>query len=232
MNNKFAVAVLGATLLMTALGAAAGTDCNCQKVAEESRPWNWNPSVFMGVAPTFSRYVAEYRVGLPNDGSFSAETADNHGLGYRALVGINFLTDLGAELSYVDYGEESFQAQSDGSGFIWMAGPLMNSVHPTALDLSFIGSVRVIEAASMFLRGGVTHWTESSAASGATQQQGSFSYARRNAGESPSIGAGVEYDGFGPWRLRAGYTRLLWELSHNGAPELYEYSLTVAYRFL
>jgi OmpA-OmpF porin, OOP family len=94
-----------------------------------------------------------------NDGSFmpSQTTQDTEDGGFRVFGGYGLSRYLGLELGYVDFGQATFQASSDGSGF-YAAGPVAGEVASDGFDLALRGRIPTGSAAYIVPRVGAVRW--------------------------------------------------------------------------
>lgn len=136
-----------------------------------------------------------------DDGSFTSQSSDDKGDGFRVFLGFGGNETFSFEFGYSDFGKASFKAESDGSGF-WPAGPMSVTASPSGLDLAVVGKAPVGESVTLFGRLGVVKWSVDSDAS-IGGQSGSGS----DDGSDIFFGGGVEFGRSGPMSVRAEYAK-------------------------
>jgi OOP family OmpA-OmpF porin len=139
-----------------------------------------------------------------DDGSLSGDFDDSD-TGMRLFGGVDFGRYVAVELGYADMGEGSVRAQSDGSGFIWNAGPVAQDVEVEGIDLALLGRVPLTDDWTAFGKAGVLSWEVTMAAAGDTQCCGPFAFGQDQDGRGLIYGAGVQYQGFDHLRIVAEY---------------------------
>lgn len=168
-----------------------------------------------------------------DDGSYRSRAQDDRDVGYRVFAGVELSRYFAIDLGYADFGEATFNAQSDGSGSQWAAGPLAESFALTAIDLGLLGKLPLRRDLALFGRVGGLR-TESEESGMATHQSaGAIAFTTTARHNSWSYGAGVEYDGLRPVRLIGAYTAATFDRSTPGSNDarVDSVALSLAYLF-
>lgn len=100
----------------------------------------------------YSDYASNY-----DDGSFTAADFDDSDTALRLFVGADLNPNVAVELGYVDLGEASTDATSDGCCF-YAPGPVSHSLTADGIDLSILGKVPVGESGALGARLGLLKW--------------------------------------------------------------------------
>lgn len=145
---------------------------------------------------------------IPNDGSFISQSKDDTGTTLRLFGGMGVGKFLALELGYVDFGEASFRAQSDGSGGTWNAGPQSIKIGVDGYDVSLVGRLPIGEAWGLFVKLGETWWDAEAPLVVDSQCCGAFDVTLSDDGNEFTYGGGVQYDGLRPIRIAAEYGAL------------------------
>jgi OOP family OmpA-OmpF porin len=93
-----------------------------------------------------------------DDGSIIAADINDTDTGIRLFIGAGINPNLSIELGYVDLGEFTIDAISDGSGFLYAPGDVSLDIPADGVDLSFIGKLPVGTNGSLNLRVGFLMW--------------------------------------------------------------------------
>lgn len=93
-----------------------------------------------------------------DDGSIIAADINDTDTGIRLFLGAEINPNFNLEIGYVDLGEFTIDAISDGSGFLYAPGDVSLDVPADGIDLSFIGKLPVGSTGSVYLRGGLFMW--------------------------------------------------------------------------
>jgi len=115
----------------------------------------------LGVGQSKSGDYEDYVATNWDDGSIVAADFDDSDTGLRIFVGAAINPNFSLELAHLDLGEASTDAESDGSGFFYAAGPVKHSVSVDGLELSGLGRMPVSDAAEVFARLGFFKWDAS-----------------------------------------------------------------------
>lgn len=141
-----------------------------------------------------------------NDGSFTSATEDDSDSAWRVFAGADLARYVAIEIGYADFGGATGEAQSDGSGGSWVAGPQSVSMEVQAWDLTVVGKLPVTTDLALLGKVGASHWDSTSRFSGNFQCCGPsvFEFADDN-NTDWWYGAGVQYDGLRPLRVVGEY---------------------------
>jgi len=155
-----------------------------------------------------------------DDGSFISSSTDDSDTGWKGFVGYRFLKFLSVELAYVDLGEFSINAQSDGTG-IFAPGDVRFSADSDTIALQAMGILPLGERFSIYAKYGYHKWDAKLRASDSLTS-GSDS----EDGEDPMYGLGVNFGLKG-----AGSIRLEYELYEIDDVDVDLISVAFAFRF-
>lgn len=186
----------------------AGSVSAGEEHAEGSHTHWWmelKPSWYAGAAFGQSSFEDWRGIGDANDGSFTSVAADDSDSAWRVFAGADLARYVALEVGYADFGEATGQAQSDGSGFAFAAGPQSASVDLQAWDLTLVGKLPVTTDLALFGKVGAFAWEATSRVSVITQGFGPIDFASDDSGTDWWYGAGVLYDGLRPLRLVGEY---------------------------
>ncbi len=91
------------------------------------------------------------------DGSVLTGGTDGTDNGWKLFAGFKVFKIVNAEIGYLDYGQDSFSATSDGTGMIYAAGPVDGLSDTTAVAVS---AMVVLPAGrfKFFAKGGFARW--------------------------------------------------------------------------
>jgi hypothetical protein len=196
--------ILGVALLCATFAGgvfAADEQCGCDHGHSHVK---WNPSFYAGASLSQSTFERWGSLDF-NDGSYTSSAGDEDGTGYRAFTGVDFLGYVALEVGYADFGQARFNAQSDGSGSLWSAGPISSQFELRGFDLRLAGKLPIYRGLKLVAQTGLLVWQRESSASGDVQGSGAFAYQDSARGEDILFGGGLEYDGWQSLRLGATY---------------------------
>lgn len=160
-----------------------------------------DPSWYAGAAlaqSTFNKWALD-------DGSFSSRDTDDSDIGTRLFAGVSLGRYLALELGYADFGEASMRAQSDGSGFVWNAGPAAQDVALDGIDFAMVGKLPLTAEWALVGKAGFLKWDSTFEVAGDFQCCGPATFDFGDDGTDSWYGAGVQYDGFAPLRIIGEY---------------------------
>jgi len=201
MKKIHAAATLALVLGGNAWAHEDGKDaCSCTHWYQEL-----DPSWYAGVSAGQTTFKDWSFGNDANDGSFTSRSQDDRETGWRVFAGVDLGRYLAIELGYADFGEATFRAQSDGSGSVFAAGPVTESVTLEAFDLALLGKLPLTEELALFGKVGVFQWESTYDASATFQCCGPLAFGQSDDHTDLSYGAGVQYDGFRPLRVVAEY---------------------------
>lgn len=240
MNKTFSM--VAALTLVALAGPAAAAGCACDRPVpvawhnadcdcEDRAPMAWHAAWYAGASASQSTFGDWSIVRELNDGSYRNGSEDDGSAGYRLFAGMELLEYLGLEAGYGDLGKASYAAQSDGSGFIWDAGPVMDHIELAGFDVSVLAKVPLPGPVAVVGQIGALRWETEASASGSIGGSVRGYNGDREAGMDALYGARLEFDGLPSTRLSLGYLR-----SHFNAPDregasLESITLSAAYRF-
>lgn len=215
-----------AAVLVLAAAPALGHDETCKACDHE--PVDWQLGGYAGAALLYNRI--DLGEGF-NDGSVTNTGADEADSGYRLFAGVGFLRYFGIEAGYADYGEAERNAQSNGSGSFWNAGPIRETVALTGIDLSLVVRAPLASAWSVAGQfGGIRHRVEGTY-TGDSQAFGPVALAQSEDDDALRYALGIEYLGIEHLRLAAGYSRSEFGTFVDSELPLASVALSAAYRF-
>jgi hypothetical protein len=168
---------------------------------------------------------------LVDDGSFTSQGRDDSGATFRVSGGMGIGKYLALELGYVDFGEASSRAQSDGSSTFWNAGPQSVKVEADGFDVSLVGRLPLTDTWGLFAKGGLTWWEATARASLDTQCCGVVAGTFADDGQQATYGGGVHYDGLRPMRISVEYGVFPSELGSFFEATLDWFAISATYLF-
>jgi len=92
-----------------------------------------------------------------DDGSFSSQESEDSDTGFRVFGGFGGTDTISFEIGYSDFGEATFDAESDGSGF-YPAGPISLQASTTGIDFGIAGRIPLSDAVAVVGRIGMLMW--------------------------------------------------------------------------
>lgn len=141
-----------------------------------------------------------------NDGSYTSSSEDRSDVGYRVHGGLDFLKYFGVEFGWSDLGDASFRAQSNGTGSIWDAGTVTESMGADAADVTLIGRLDLGVDTAVTARVGMLRWEVDRRLTG-TYLGGPYDARESDKGSDLQYGVAAEYAGLKPLRFVLGYSR-------------------------
>lgn len=224
------LAAFGGVALCGMAWAHESADCDCPRASDA--PIQWQTAWYAGASAGQETFGDWSTVRELDDGSYAAESEDNRGAGYRIFAGIDFLRYLGVEAGYADLGSASFAAESDGSGFLWDAGPVREEAELQGADLSLLARAPLPGQFALVGQAGVFRWKSEGTGYGSVQGFGPTGYLHEpEEGTDVLYGGRLEYDGLPAVRLTAAYTRSHFDLVYREDASLEMFALSAAYRF-
>lgn len=94
-----------------------------------------------------------------DDGSGIFGSFDDSDFGWKVFGGYKFFEYFAIELAYVDLGEVSFDATSDGSGSIYDPGPVTGTVTASGPVASAVAIIPAGERFEFLIKAGFMAWT-------------------------------------------------------------------------
>ena len=168
-----------------------------------------------------------------DDGSYISRSVGDSDTGVQVFVGVDLGRYFAFEFGYANYGEATFLSQSDGSGSVWAAGPIAETIGLKSIGLDLLGKLPLGESVALFGKVGTFRWTSTFEGSGTLQCCGTFTFSEASGGSDGAYGAGLQFDGFRPARVVVEYTAAnfgssFFEPQH---PKLESIVLSLAYVF-
>src|SRR5690349_535593 len=204
-------------------------------------PSDWNPSFYASAGFQNAMFEDWDTISNIDPASQTSRSEDDSDTGYRVSAGMSFLEHFGVELTYADFGEATLAAQSDGSGQILAAGPQHDAVELDGFGLHLIARVPLGKEFSLAGRAGLWLWNTRQRISGSVQNPpGSGTPVPAELDDSKGStrfgwGAGLDYDGFKPFRVTLAYEASTFEAENTeevtGASDIRALNLSVAYFF-
>ena len=224
------VAMLAVALVVSGAGLAhEEATCDC---AEGKAPLNWSPHWYGGGGLGSVRFDRDWStVQQNNDTSYVSQARDDENASFAVFGGVEFLRYLALEAGYTDFGEVNFAAQSDGSDFVFNAGPVTESMAVTAASLSALVRIPLIARSSLVLRGGAQRWERETVVRADLQGSGPYFDDDQQSGADFLYGGGLDFDPLPSLRLRASYTRSSVDNWAEADVSLTSIEASVAYRF-
>lgn len=137
-----------------------------------------------------------------DDGSFVSAKVDTKDISMRISGGYSVNDHLALEVGYIDTGEISISAQSDGSGPIYPAGLLNAGATMTGFLLGVNGYLPLNAKSRLVGRFGILGWDIEAAAS-----MNGVAASTTDSGNDPYLGIGIEGDVGSSLTFGANYTR-------------------------
>lgn len=136
-----------------------------------------------------------------DDGSFTSQESEDTDTGFRIFGGFGQNPNFGIEIGYSDFGEATFDAESDGCCF-YPAGPVSASAATTGIDVSLVGRAPMSDAVAVTARLGMLKWETEfdarvSGGSGSDSEDGT----------DILFGIGLEFAASSSMSLRGEFTR-------------------------
>ena len=212
MSRRVAALMTGA-MLASAAGPVSAHDCpECSDAASTSF-WtsDWNLGWYAGAGYQGSRFEDWSLASRVDSGTFTSRSEDDADAGLRLVAGMEFLTYFSVEAAYTDFGEATFSGQSDGTGAIFAAGPQRDSVELDGYALHL--GARVPVGMDFWVAGKAGWWLYHARqrATGTVHNPppagppAPYALDESDNGIRFSWGAGLDYDGFKPFRISAEY---------------------------
>lgn len=136
-----------------------------------------------------------------DDGSFTSQTSEDSDTGFRAFAGFGDTESFSFEIGYSDFGEATFDAQSDGCCF-YPAGPVNITASTTGFDLGVVGRAPMSESVAFIGRIGLLMWEVDVDA-----VVGGGSGSESEDGDDIFFGLGLEFMSSPAMSLRGEFTR-------------------------
>lgn len=92
-----------------------------------------------------------------DDGSFTSQSSDDKDNGFRVFAGFGDNENFNFEVGYSDFGEATFDAESDGCCF-YPAGPVSVEAASTGLDFGLVGRAKISDTLGFLGRVGLLMW--------------------------------------------------------------------------
>ena len=96
--------------------------------------------------------VSGLSLNLIGDGSVLTGSVDDSDTGWTILGGLRLQKHFAIEADYIDFGEFSINATSDGTGSIFAPGPVTAEISATGFSVSALGLIPVSEQFDLFGR--------------------------------------------------------------------------------
>ncbi len=96
--------------------------------------------------------VSGLSLSLLDDGSGLTGSVDDSDTGWTVLGGVRLQKHFAIEADYIDFGEFSINATSDGTGSIFAAGPVAAEISATGFSVSALGLMPVSDHFDLFAR--------------------------------------------------------------------------------
>jgi OOP family OmpA-OmpF porin len=133
-----------------------------------------------------------------DDGSTISGDVQDSDTRWKVFGGYNFLKFFAAEMSWVDLGEASIDAVSDGSGGIWDPGTVTTVGDADGFSVEAMGILPIGDKFEVFAEYGYYLWDASQAFSNTAIGDQSIS----DDGQDPTFGLGFGWNFPGPGQLR------------------------------
>jgi OOP family OmpA-OmpF porin len=126
-----------------------GLSLSCDVAAENF----WYAGVSVGTAE-----ASQIRLEDIDDGSALSGSTEDNDFGWKIFGGYAFNRFIAIETAYIDLGEVSIDAVSDGTGVVYAPGAVTASIATSGFSLSMVGSVPVSERIGLHAKLGVFVW--------------------------------------------------------------------------
>lgn len=136
-----------------------------------------------------------------DDGSLSSQRSEDTDTGFRVFGGFGSDPNFNFEVGYSDFGEATFEAQSNGCCF-YPAGPVRATASSTGIDLGAVGRAPLSDTFGFIGRVGLLIW-EAEVDAAVSGGSGSES----EDGNDVFFGVGLELSPSPAMSLRAEFTR-------------------------
>lgn len=132
----------------------------------------------------------DFSVSDLDDGSFIAASENTGGTSFRLGGGYDVNANFGLEAAYFDAGElVAFDAVSDGSSFLYPAGPISGSIEASGLSFGMNGYIPFQDKFRITARAGILMWDAD-----VTVNMLGVSATGSEDGNDPYLGLGAEVD--------------------------------------
>lgn len=111
----------------------------------------------VGFGQTKTKDYDDYVAQNFDDGSITSASFDDSDTGLRIFGGVTINPNFAVELGFLDLGEASTDAESDGCCF-YAPGEVKHSASADGMELSAVARIPITEAAAIFGRLGVFNW--------------------------------------------------------------------------
>ena len=125
-----------------------------------------------------------------DDGSLTSGSFDDSDTGTKFFAGFRFKENVAVEGAFVDLGEVSIDATSNGSGFLYVPGPVSAEADADGINIALVGIWSVGEKVDVIGKLGFFMWdSEVSISNGGVTLSGD------DDGSDPMFGFGVQFSG-------------------------------------
>jgi OOP family OmpA-OmpF porin len=125
-----------------------------------------------------------------DDGSALSGSIDDNDFGWKIFGGYAYNQYVAIEGAYVDLGEVSINAESDGGGVSFDPGPVTAAIKATGFSLSVIGFMPINERLGLHAKIGYFAWEADQSLSNSAFQPVSVEFD----GSDPTFGVGATYE--------------------------------------
>ena len=147
--------------------------------------------------------VSGLSLNLIDDGSVLTGSVDDSDSGWTILGGVRLQKHFAIEAGYIDYGEFSINATSDGTGSIFAPGPVNAEISATGFSVSALGLIPVGEQFDLFGRIGYFSIDADSAVTNSATGRVTDS----DSDDDLLYGVGAQYNFRAPFTLRVEWRR-------------------------
>jgi hypothetical protein len=170
---------------------------------------------------------------IADDGSLTTSSVDDTGTSWRLFAGVGFGRYVAFELGHVDLGQARLRAQSDGSSFLWNAGPVSESVTLDGQELALVGRLPVAADWALFGRIARLRWESAQRIAGDTQCCGQGPFKESDDGYDTTLAGGIQYDGFRAFRVALEYGAVTFAIpvSYEDEADVASLAVSLAYLF-
>jgi OOP family OmpA-OmpF porin len=136
-----------------------------------------------------------------DDGSALSGSTTNDDFGWKVFAGFSYSEYVAVEVAYVDLGEVSIKAESDGDGIAFDPGPVNASIGTSGLSLALVGSMPINDKFGFQAKLGYFAWSADETLSNVAFVPVSVS----RDGSDPMFGLGAVYRPNDRYEIRLEY---------------------------
>lgn len=147
--------------------------------------------------------LEDWDTSVIDDGSLTSASAEDSDTGFRLIGGYELNPNVSLEFGYTDFGEATAEGNSDGTGFVWVAGPVRAETSADGIDFGALAKLPVSESFSVHGRLGLLLWD----AEGQASDAAGVAFEGTDDGTDLFFGIGAEFQTTSPLAMRLEYTK-------------------------